>query len=102
MACESYILTTFHRFCILLTTEVVSKILPYLNVVAHLVVPAGWGSCLPRLTIFCLYCHHICRKGLSLMDTTCQKFENHQNSSKTQKYISMQLVKTSKVNKKQI
>ena len=39
-------------FSILLTTEVVPEILPNLNVVAHLVAPAGWGSCLPRLAIF--------------------------------------------------
>ena len=36
----------------LLITEVVPKISPNLNVVRHLVVPAGWGSCLPRLAIF--------------------------------------------------
>ena len=35
----------------LLTTEVVPKISPNLNV-AHLVAPAGWGSCLPRLASF--------------------------------------------------
>ena len=35
-----------------LTTEVVPKIFPNLNVVAHLVLPAGWGSCLLRLAIF--------------------------------------------------
>ena len=28
------------------------KIFPNLNVVPHLVVPAGWGSCLSRLVIF--------------------------------------------------
>ena len=39
-------------FSVLLTTEVVSKIFSNLNVVCHLAVPAGWGSCLPRLTIF--------------------------------------------------
>ena len=43
---------TFCGFCILLTTEVVPKIFPNLNVVAHLIVPAGWGFCLPRLAIF--------------------------------------------------
>ena len=48
MACESY------GFSILLTTEVVPKIFPNLNVVGHLAVPAGWGSCLPRLAIFFL------------------------------------------------
>ena len=39
-------------FSILLTTEVVPKIFPNLNVVGHLVVPAGWGSCMLRLAIF--------------------------------------------------
>ena len=39
-------------FCILLTTEGVRKIFSYLSVVAHLVLPAVWGSCLPRLAIF--------------------------------------------------
>ena len=39
-------------FSVLLTTEVVPKIFPNLNVVCHLAVPAGWGSCLPRLAIF--------------------------------------------------
>ena len=34
------------------TTEVVPKVFPNIIVVAHLVVPAGWGSCLPRLAIF--------------------------------------------------
>ena len=32
--------------------EVVPKIFPNLNVVCHLAVPTGWGSCLPRLAIF--------------------------------------------------
>ena len=36
----------------LLITEVVPKMFPNLNVVGHLVVPAGWDSCLPRLAIF--------------------------------------------------
>ena len=31
----------------------VPKIFPNLNVVGHLAVPAGWGSCLPRLALFC-------------------------------------------------
>ena len=39
----------FRGFCILVTTEVVAKVFTNLNVVAHLVVPASWGSCLPRL-----------------------------------------------------
>ena len=39
----------------LLTTVVVSKIFPNLNVVAHLVIPVGWGSCLLRLAIFCIH-----------------------------------------------
>ena len=34
------------------TIEVVPKIFPNLNVVCHLAVPAGWGSCLSRLAIF--------------------------------------------------
>ena len=50
MACESYIRQYFVDS--VLTTEVVPKIFPIVNVVAHLVVPAGWGSCLPRLAIF--------------------------------------------------
>ena len=33
-------------FCLLHTTEVVPKIFPNLSVVAHSVVPVGWGSCL--------------------------------------------------------
>ena len=36
--------------------RLVPKIFPDFNVVAHLVVPAGWGSCLPRLAIL-LYCN---------------------------------------------
>ena len=36
----------------LVKPEVVPKIFPNLNVIAHLVVPAAWGSCLPRLAIF--------------------------------------------------
>ena len=43
---------TSHGFSVLLKTEVVPKIFPNLNVLGHLAVPAGWGSCLPRLTIF--------------------------------------------------
>ena len=39
-------------FTVLLTTEVVPKIFSNLNVVCHLGVPAGWGSCLPRMAIF--------------------------------------------------
>ena len=39
-------------FSILLTTEVIRQIFPNLNVVAHLVVPVGWGLCLTRLAIF--------------------------------------------------
>ena len=50
-AFESYI-NFFYGFCVLLTTEIVPKIFQDLNVVAHLVVPVGWGSCLPRLAIF--------------------------------------------------
>ena len=44
---------TSRGFSILLTTEVVPKFVPNLNVVANLAVPAGWGSCLSRLAIFC-------------------------------------------------
>ena len=44
-------MTTF--LWILLICEVVPKIFPNLNVVAHLVVPVDWGSCLPRLSILC-------------------------------------------------
>ena len=35
-------------------TEVVSKVFSNLSVVAHLVVPLGWGSCLPGLAFFLL------------------------------------------------
>ena len=45
-------LTTCCGFSILLTTEVVPKIFKNLNVIAHLVVPAGWGTYLPRMAIF--------------------------------------------------
>ena len=48
-------LSKFCEYCILLATEVVPKIFPNLNVVAYLVVPAVWGSCLPRLAILFLY-----------------------------------------------
>ena len=49
MACESFV---EHGFSILLTTEDVPKIFPNLNVVGHLAVSVGWGSCLSRLAIF--------------------------------------------------
>ena len=42
-------------FSVCLTTEVVPKIFPNLNVVGHLAVPAGWGSFQPRLAIFFYY-----------------------------------------------
>ena len=45
-------LTSENTSWILLTTEVIPKIFPNLNVIAHLVVLAGWGSCLLRLAIF--------------------------------------------------
>ena len=45
-------LTSPLSFCILLATEVVSKIFLNLNIVACLVVPSGWGSCSLRLAIF--------------------------------------------------
>ena len=51
MACEFFV-EYLVGFSILFTTEVVSKIFPNLNVVGHIAVPAGWGSCLPRLAIF--------------------------------------------------
>ena len=51
MVCESLGRTSC-GFSILLTTKVVPKIFPNLNVVGHLAVPAGWGSCLLRLAIF--------------------------------------------------
>ena len=41
---------------IILTTEVVPKIFPFLNVVSHLHVPAGWGSCRSKLTNFNMHC----------------------------------------------
>ena len=59
MACESY-LTTFGEFCILLTIEVAPKIFPNLNVVAHLVVPVGWGYWLQRLAIFFFFFFFFC------------------------------------------
>ena len=42
---------TSHGFYILHRTEAITKILPNLNVVAHFVVPAGWGSCQLKLAI---------------------------------------------------
>ena len=56
MACESCIEHLVGTLT-LLTTEVVPNIFPNLNVVGHLAVPAGWSSCLPRLTIFDAQCH---------------------------------------------
>ena len=50
MACESFV--EYLVGSLLLTTEVVPKIIPNLNVVDHLAVPAGWGSCLPMLAMF--------------------------------------------------
>ena len=50
MACESFVDHLVRS--LLLTTEVVRKIFPNLNVVGHLAVPVGLGSCLPRLAIF--------------------------------------------------
>ena len=47
MACESFV-----EHLVGSLYDVVPKIFPYLNVIGHLPVPAGWGSCLPRLTIF--------------------------------------------------
>ena len=43
---------TSEKICTLLTSEVVLKIFPILNVVAHLVIPVGWSSCLLRRAIF--------------------------------------------------
>ena len=48
MACESFV-EHLVGFFIHLTTEVVPEIFPNLNVVGHLAVPVGWGSCLLRL-----------------------------------------------------
>ena len=54
MACESFVqCRRSGGFSVLLTTDV-PKISPNLNVVGHLAVPAGWGSCLLRLAIFSL------------------------------------------------
>ena len=50
---ENYL---YPGFSILLMTEVVPKIFLNLNVVGHLAVPAGRGSCLPRLAIFLFLC----------------------------------------------
>ena len=44
--------TTSRWFSVLQTTEVVTKIFRNVNVVGHLAVSEGWGSCLPRLAIF--------------------------------------------------
>ena len=63
MACESFCRTSC-GYSILLTTEVVPKIFPNLNVVGHLAVPAGWGSCLLRLAIFIVY--HLCTNILKV------------------------------------
>ena len=49
MACESFV---EHLVGSLYFLQ--QKIFPNLNVVGHLAVPAGWGSCLPRLAIFVL------------------------------------------------
>ena len=46
------LLRTSCGFSMLLTTEVVSKIFRNLNVVGHIAIPAGWGSCLLRLAVF--------------------------------------------------
>ena len=47
MACESFV-----EHLVGSLYDVVPKIFPYLNVIAHLPVPVGCGSCLPRLAIF--------------------------------------------------
>ena len=47
MACESFV-----EHLVGSLYDVVPKIFPYLNVIGHLPVPAGWGSCLLRLAIF--------------------------------------------------
>ena len=44
-------LTSDNISWILYTYEVVPQIFPNLSVVAQLVVPAGWGSFLPRLAL---------------------------------------------------
>ena len=47
-----------------LTSEVVPEIFPNLNVVANLVVPAGWNSCLPRLMIPPVKVHNKHHEGM--------------------------------------
>ena len=47
MACESF---AEHLVCSLYFLQ--QKLFQNLNVVGHLTVPAGWGSCLPILAIF--------------------------------------------------
>ena len=46
MACESFVEHLVGSLYFL------QQIFPNLNVVGNLAVPAGWGSCLPRLAIF--------------------------------------------------
>ena len=51
MACECFVEHLVDSLYFL-QAEVVPKIFLNLNVVGHLAVPVGWGSCLPRLAIF--------------------------------------------------
>ena len=53
MACEFFV-EHFVGFLYFLQQML---IFPNLNVVSHLAVPAGSGSCLPRLAIFDAQCH---------------------------------------------
>ena len=60
----------------LLTTDVVPKIFPNLNVIGHLPVPAGWGSCLPRLTLFLVILNHTCVLVSCSYSTRCSHPEH--------------------------
>ena len=57
MACESFVEPLVGSLYFL-QQKVVPKIFPNLNVVGYLAVPAGWGSCLPRLAIFFCFWYH--------------------------------------------
>ena len=52
MACESFV---EHLVGSLYFLQQKLKIFPNVNVVGHLAVPAGWGSCLQRVAIFLSY-----------------------------------------------
>ena len=51
MACESFVEHVVGSLYFL-QQKLFLRFSPNLNVVGHLAVPAGWGSCLPRLAIF--------------------------------------------------